>query len=75
MKTCLGECTSFKTLQNDGVSNCGLFIAVTPYETRNILACSIAKSMGAEKPWRESTIMSFCAQNIPSFSREWALTR
>ena len=49
LKTCLGECTSFKTLQNNGVSNCGLFIAVTPYETRNILACSIAKSMGAEK--------------------------
>ncbi|MDO4510711.1 MAG: Trk system potassium transporter TrkA [Bacteroidales bacterium] len=49
LKTSLGECISFKTLRNNGVNRCELFIAVTPYETRNLLACSIAKSMGAKK--------------------------
>lgn len=44
-----GECISFKVLKRNGVDNCELFIAVTPYETKNLLACSIAKSMGAKK--------------------------
>lgn len=49
LKTSLGECISFKVLRDNGVKDCELFIAVTPYETRNLLACSIAKNMGAKK--------------------------
>ena len=49
LKTSLGECISFKVLRDNGVRDCELFIAVTPYETRNLLACSIAKNMGAKK--------------------------
>ena len=44
-----GSPTSFTTLKQAGVEGCDLFIAVTPFETRNIVACAIAKSLGAEK--------------------------
>ena len=72
LKTCLGECTSFKTLQNDGVA------CLSPLHLTKRATYWLAPSLRAwvrKKPWRESTIMSFYAQNIPSFSREWALTR
>jgi trk system potassium uptake protein TrkA len=43
-----GRPTSFQTLRQARVGNCDLFIAVTPYETDNIVACSMAKSLGAQ---------------------------
>ncbi len=49
MLTHIGNPVSFKTLRNAGAENCDLFIAVTPFETDNVLACEIAKSLGAEK--------------------------
>ena len=47
--TIVGHPTSFRSLKEAGVASCDLFIAVTPHETRNILACSIAKHLGAKK--------------------------
>ncbi|MCM1138632.1 MAG: Trk system potassium transporter TrkA [Duncaniella sp.] len=47
--TCQGSTTSFKALKLAGVEGCDLFIAVTPYETKNVVSCSIAKSLGASK--------------------------
>lgn len=47
--TVQGRPTSFSALRQAGVENCDLFIAVTPFETRNIVACAIAKSLGAGK--------------------------
>ena len=44
-----GRPTSFITLRQAGVEQCDLFIAVTPFETRNIVACAMAKSLGAGK--------------------------
>lgn len=44
-----GSTSSFETMRNMGVSNTDLYIAVTPYETRNITACAIAKKLGAKK--------------------------
>ena len=49
MLTFVGNPVSFKTMRNAGVMGCDLFIAVTPYETDNVLACEIAKSFGAKK--------------------------
>ena len=49
LMTLKGRPISFKTQRTAGVNRCDLFIAVTPDETQNILACSIAKSLGAEK--------------------------
>ena len=47
--TCVGRPTSFTALKSAGVEDCDLFIAVTPFETRNVVACAIAKSLGAGK--------------------------
>lgn len=44
-----GSPTSFSVLREVGVSDADLFIAVTPYETRNIAACAIARELGAGK--------------------------
>ncbi len=44
-----GDPTSFKTLREAGVDDADLFVAVTPHESRNIIACTIASSMGATK--------------------------
>ena len=43
-----GNPTSFATLREARVGSCDLFIAVTPYESNNIVACSIAKNLGAQ---------------------------
>lgn len=47
LMTLAGEPTSFSTLREAGAASCDLFIAVTPYETNNIVSCSIAKNLGA----------------------------
>ncbi|MGM9852117.1 MAG: Trk system potassium transporter TrkA [Muribaculaceae bacterium] len=45
--TLVGNPMSFATLREARVNACDLFIAVTPYEANNIVACSIAKTLGA----------------------------
>lgn len=49
MLTYVGNPVSFKTIKDSGAEDCDLFIAVTPFETDNVLACEIAKSLGAKK--------------------------
>lgn len=44
-----GSTSSFQALREMGIENADLYIAVTPYETRNITSCSIAKRLGAKK--------------------------
>ncbi len=44
-----GSPTSFDTLRRADVANTNLFVAVTPHEARNIVACTIASSLGAIK--------------------------
>ena len=44
-----GSTSSFETLRDVGVGDTDLYIAVTPYETRNITSCAIAKHLGAKK--------------------------
>lgn len=41
--------SSLETMRDMGIADTDLYIAVTPYETRNITACSIAKRLGAGK--------------------------
>lgn len=47
LMTVKGNPTSFAALRESKVDGCDLFIAVTPYESNNIVACSIAKKLGA----------------------------
>ncbi len=49
LMTNCGSPTSFTVLSEAGVAQCDLFIAVTPFETTNVIACSIAKNLGAKK--------------------------
>lgn len=42
-----GSTASIRTLQEVGVKDADLYIAVTPYETRNIASCAIASQLGA----------------------------
>ncbi|MCH5222139.1 MAG: Trk system potassium transporter TrkA [Muribaculaceae bacterium] len=49
LMTYTGNPTSFFSQREAGVARCDLFIAVTPYESNNIVACSIAKSLGAKR--------------------------
>lgn len=44
-----GSSSSFQSLKDVGVQDTDLYIAVTPYETRNITSCAIAKKLGAKK--------------------------
>lgn len=44
-----GSSSSLSTLRDIGVQNSDLYIAVTPYETRNISSCAIAGKLGARK--------------------------
>lgn len=48
LMTVVGNPTSFAALREAGAADCDLFIAVTPYESNNIVACSIAKNLGAQ---------------------------
>lgn len=47
--TCTGSPISPRALTEAGVVGCDLFIAVTPYETENIIACQLAHHLGARK--------------------------
>lgn len=44
-----GSTSSFESLREVGIKDADLYIAVTPFETRNLASCSIAKKMGARK--------------------------
>lgn len=46
--TVTGYPASFKALRHADTAHCDLFIAVMPSEANNIVACSIAKQMGAK---------------------------
>lgn len=49
MMPVVGLPTSFTDLQNAGAGRADLFIAVTPEESSNLVACYIAKQLGAKK--------------------------
>ncbi len=44
--TIVGSAHSFQDLKNTGLAKADLFIAVTPFEERNVLACSMASHLG-----------------------------
>ncbi len=46
--TMVGRANSFKDLKEAGANKADLFIAVTPYEDKNIVACTLAKHLGAK---------------------------
>ena len=49
LMTVVASPSSIASLENAGVSNADLFIAVTPDESRNMTACMLAHKLGARK--------------------------
>jgi len=49
LMTIEGSAVSFDVLKNIQVGVADIFIAVTPHETINVIACSMAKSLGCKK--------------------------
>lgn len=49
LMTVLGDATKFSSLKEVKAGSSDLFIAVTPSESKNIVACSMAKSLGARR--------------------------
>lgn len=49
LMTSVGSPTSFADLKAAGAGRSDLFIAVTPFEDKNLVACAIAKNLGAKK--------------------------
>lgn len=47
--TVCGFANSINDLKEAGIAKADLFIAVTPFESRNVLACILAKDLGAKK--------------------------
>ena len=70
MLTYVGNPVSFKSFKNAGAEDCDLFIAVTPYETDNVLACEIAKYYGAKKAVARIDNYDFLRQENREFFNE-----
>src|SRR5690606_41567826 len=49
LMTIAGSAHSFQDLKQTGLSKADLFIAVTPSEERNVLACSMASYLGVSR--------------------------
>lgn len=58
-----GSSSSITALHEIGIHNTDLFIAVTPFETKNITSCAIAKKMGAKKTVARIDNSEFIAPN------------
>lgn len=54
-----GNPVSFSTLRDAGAGHADLFIAVTPYEANNMVACLIAKTLGAKTTLARITSYDF----------------
>lgn len=67
LMTRVGSPTSFRTLKWAGTQNADLFIAVTPFEATNLLACSIAKQLGAKRTVARIDNYEFLASTNRSF--------
>lgn len=49
LMTVTGSAHSFQNLKQTGLSSANLFIAVTPFEERNVLACAMASYLGVSR--------------------------
>lgn len=58
-----GSAHSFHDLKKTGLSKADLFIAVTPFEERNVLACSMASYLGANRTIARINNSEYLKQN------------
>lgn len=65
--TICGSPISMNILKEARTAKCDLFIAVTPEETTNLIACELAKSMGAKKTVARIDNYEFMQQQSAEF--------
>lgn len=70
LMTVRGSSTSMADLKEAGISEAALFIAVTPDESQNILACSMAKNLGARKTLARVSKREYLAKKNGDFIRQ-----
>lgn len=75
LMTMRGSPTSFDVLRDAGVDRCDLFVAVTPLETTNVIACSIAKNLGARKTVARIDNYEFMQQTHREFFNEMGVNQ
>lgn len=75
LMTWSGSSYSFDTLREINVKNADLFIAVTPYETKNLMACLIAKKLGAHRTVARIDNHEFLDSNNAMAIRELGVDR
>ncbi len=67
LMTHLGNPVNFRTLRDASVAACDLFIAVMPNEADNMLACSMAKLLGAKRTVARITHYGFMMDENKQF--------
>lgn len=70
LMTIAGSPTTFKLLKEANVKEADLYIAVTPFETRNIVSCSMAKGLGAKKTVARIDNLEFMKEEYTPFFKE-----
>src|SRR5574344_2621772 len=68
--TMVGSPTSIKTLGEAGVKDADLFVGVTPDESKNMYACTLAHSMGAHKTVARIDNYEYLTPNLQDFFRK-----
>jgi len=75
LSTVEGSPTMFAPLRQAGVQHCDLFIAVMPTEANNIVACSMAKSLGARRTVARIENYGFMDEKNADFVRRMGVDR
>ncbi len=75
LRTVEGNPTMFTSLRDAGADKCDLFIAVMPTETNNIVACSMAKSLGAKRTVARIENYGFMEEQNTDFVRRMGVDR
>ena len=65
--TLCGSPTSMHVLKDAGVEHADLFVGVTPEESRNMLACTIAHGLGAKKTVARIDNFEYLSPNLRPF--------
>ncbi len=75
LMTVVGNPTNFGSLREARAGSADLFIAVTPYETDNVVACSMAKSLGASTTVARITSYDYMAPGNSRFVKQMGVDR
>lgn len=73
--TMSGDATSLETLEDAGVSDCDIFLAVTTSESSNLISAIMAKKMGAAKTISRLTKLEYMKPDKQEMFRELGIDK